>query len=552
MKLCAAAVPVWVMPISIMAESFDPRTTRFDVVIIDEASQADLNALIPLYMAKQIVIVGDHEQVTPLGVGKDQGSLENLRRAILQDIPNAHLYDNLSSIYDVGRQSFGDAIRLAEHFRCVPEIIAFSNQLSYQGGIRPLRETNSSNLKPACVPYRVRGGVREGMANTAEAEAIVELIQAMIKHPAYVGKTIGVISMVGEAQAVKIETMLHKRIETIEIQNRRIQAGISSQFQGDERDVIFLSFVDSQDDEVFLRAMGDGAFESMKKRFNVATSRARDQLWVMHSFDPDRHLKADDMRLKLLQHMKNPWATVDAYSNEEKKADSDFERLVMKRLVDTGYRVRAQWQVGYYRIDLVVEGDGKRLAIECDGDRYHPLEKLEDDISRQTVLERLGWQFVRIRGSAFYRSPDDAMKPVFDRLEELGIPAEGDIAEERRDDWTLIHNLERLVVEARMDETTDSPADSVEYEPPSTPEHEEDESARSSAAYSTQDPTLSVEQILRQRGSRMLVEHVIRIWAVSRGYQRIGRHIRERFNSELAANVLSGSVRQSGDYVTLS
>lgn len=125
-------------------------------------------------MAKQVIIVGDHEQVTPLGVGKDQVVLDNLRRSLLQDIPNAHLYDSLTSIYDIARQSFGDAIRLAEHFRCVPEIIAFSNQLSYNGTIRPLRETNSSNLKPACIPYRVHG-IRENDTNTVEAETIVSL-----------------------------------------------------------------------------------------------------------------------------------------------------------------------------------------------------------------------------------------------------------------------------------------------------------------------------------------------------------------------------------------
>ena len=63
MRKCSEAVPVWIMPISIMAESFDPQTTKFDVVIIDEASQADINALIPLYMGKQIIVVGGH----PLG-----------------------------------------------------------------------------------------------------------------------------------------------------------------------------------------------------------------------------------------------------------------------------------------------------------------------------------------------------------------------------------------------------------------------------------------------------------------------------------------------------
>ena len=554
MKLCAKAVPVWVMPISIMAESFDPRTTKFDVVIIDEASQADLNALIPLYMAEQIIIVGDHEQVTPLGVGKDQGTLENLRRAILQDIPNGHLYDNLSSIYDIARQSFGDAIRLAEHFRCVPEIIAFSNQLSYQGGIRPLRETNSSILKPACVPHRVQG-VREGMTNAAEAEAIVAFIEAMIKHPSYAGKTIGVISMVGDAQAVKLETLLHKRIESVEIQNRRIQAGISAQFQGDERDVMFLSFVDSQDDEGFLRAMGDGAYESMKKRFNVATSRARDQLWVMHSFDPDRHLQANDIRLKLLQHMKNPWAAVEAYSNEEKKADSEFERKVMKILVDAGYRVRAQWQVGYYRIDLVVEGDGKRLAIECDGDRYHPLEKLEHDIARQTVLERLGWQFVRIRGSSFYRSQVEAMKPVFDRLEELGIPALGQAPEDRCNDWTLIRELEALVGA----ESFNGDAGAAGF---STQKGEREEPERDSAAHAFYEetavsapkglPSSNIPLILRTCGGRIPLGMMVKVWANMQGYQRVGKNVRECFEVELEEQVRQNVVVFDGEHVSLS
>ena len=63
----------------------------------------------------------------------------------------------------------------------------------------------------------------------------------------------------------------------------------------------------------------------------------------------------------------------------------------------------------------------KRLAVECDGDRYRSPESLAEDTARQAVLERLGWQFVRIRGSAFYRDPDAAFRRVFDRLSELGI-----------------------------------------------------------------------------------------------------------------------------------
>jgi hypothetical protein len=70
---------------------------------------------------------------------------------------------------------------------------------------------------------------------------------------------------------------------------------------------------------------------------------------------------------------------------------------------------------------LVVVGGGKRLAIECDGERTHGPEKLLDDMERQANLERLGWRFVRIRGSLFFRDEDRALRPLFQRLSELGI-----------------------------------------------------------------------------------------------------------------------------------
>jgi very-short-patch-repair endonuclease len=114
---------------------------------------------------------------------------------------------------------------------------------------------------------------------------------------------------------------------------------------------------------------------------------------------------------------------------KERRAQSSFEREVMKRLVAAGYRVAPHWKIGTFRIDLVVEGDGKRLAIECDGDRYHPLDRLAEDMERQSVLERMGWIFTRIRSSEFLRNPARAMKPVFEKLEMLEISPEGESAD---------------------------------------------------------------------------------------------------------------------------
>ena len=104
-----------------------------------------------------------------------------------------------------------------------------------------------------------------------------------------------------------------------------------------------------------------------------------------------------------------------------KRTDSVFEKLVLQRLVSAGYRVRPQWAVGAYRIDLVVEGRTRRLAVECDGERWHTPDQLQRDLERQAILERLGWVFFGIRGSIFFRDPDTAMAPVFQKLEHLGV-----------------------------------------------------------------------------------------------------------------------------------
>ena len=538
MKKCADAVPVWIMPISIMAESFDPVTTQFDVVIIDEASQADLNALIPLYLGKQVIVVGDHEQVTPLGVGRDQTILQNLRNSMLQDIPNSHLFDNLLSIYDIGRQSFGDAIRLVEHFRCVPEIIAFSNQLSYEGKIKPLRESNSTDIKPACVGRRVEG-IREGDTNKGEARSIIDTIKAMIRHPRYGDKTIGIISMLGEPQALLIQAMLHKELPGFEIEKRRIQASISGEFQGDERDIMFLSMVESASQEGPLRTTGMGAHEQTKKRYNVAASRARDEMWVMHSFDPDVHLTSADIRLKLLQHVRNPLASLRQFQQQAGRTESPFELEVLRHLTDAGYRVKSQWQVGYYRIDMVVEGAGKRLAIECDGDRYHPMEKLADDMERQSILERLGWQFIRIRGSAFFRNWETAMRPVFNRLVELGIPPEAAIDDAPESDMTLIHELDELIRngfdgdDEQAESVATASADSNDgVDEPVVP-HPTGRSSNSGQA----------EKLLARKGGTAAYDAFLLDFARFKGFERLGRRIRETLESELVALERKGKIQ---------
>jgi very-short-patch-repair endonuclease len=157
------------------------------------------------------------------------------------------------------------------------------------------------------------------------------------------------------------------------------------------------------------------------RRINVAASRARDQLWIFHSVRAGS-LLADDARALLLTYADN---ALDLEVREVDLAlcESDFERDVFKRLTTRGYRPIPQFRIGAYRIDFVLNApDGRRLAIECDGDTYHGPEQWESDMRRQAVLERVGnCVFVRIRGSIFAREPEVAMWPVWQRIEELEI-----------------------------------------------------------------------------------------------------------------------------------
>lgn len=420
MSECRSAVPVWIMPLTRVAETFSPTQTKFDVVIIDEASQCDLMGLIAMYLAKKVIVVGDHEQVSPLSVGQNSAIISNLISQFLQGIPNAILYDGKASIYDLARSSFGGILSLTEHFRCVPEIIQFSNRLCYNTKLKPLRESNSSQLKPATVSYRVMGASRDGKTNEQEAIAIASLVVAACQLPIYKEKTMGVISLLGDEQAMLIERHLRNHLTDEEYSSRRIICGNSAHFQGDERDIIFLSVVDATDSPP-LAMRQDGTDGMYKKRFNVAASRACEQMWVVHSLNVKTDLKPGDIRRELIEHAENPLRYETEFDQLVDLTESPFEKEVLKSLVHNGYKVVPQWKVGYYRIDMVAVCGDKKVAIECDGERFHALDKLKEDMERQAVLERLGWKFIRIRGSQYYLDSEKTMEFVFKRLHELEV-----------------------------------------------------------------------------------------------------------------------------------
>lgn len=112
----------------------------------------------------------------------------------------------------------------------------------------------------------------------------------------------------------------------------------------------------------------------------------------------------------------------DQVENPLELCDSEFERDVLTKLIEKGYSVTPQVQVGAFSIDMVVEGENdRRLAIELDGDKYHPPEQWMDDWSRQRTMERVGWKFWRCWGSSYTIDPDGCIDDLISVLAQMQI-----------------------------------------------------------------------------------------------------------------------------------
>ncbi|GIX46038.1 MAG: hypothetical protein KatS3mg131_0249 [Candidatus Tectimicrobiota bacterium] len=444
---CIPRIPAWIMPLHKLWETTDPTPGVFDTVIVDEASQAGIEALVLLLLAKRIIVVGDDKQNSPEAVGVLEDDIAGLARDHLGQFRFRAEFRPDTSLYDHAERAFGNLISLREHFRCVPEIIRFSNDLCYTDApLIPLRQPPPNRLPPLQAEF-VAGGKCEGegqrILNRAEAEVIVERIRVCLDDEAYEGKTMGVIVLQGHAQAELIEKRLAEVLDPRVRAERKLRCGVPATFQGDQRDVIFLSLVVAPNHHFrALTGLPD------QRRFNVAMSRARDQVWLFHSVQ-QHDLSQEDLRWRLLnffygagqQELGVLYEEVDRLEREAKRRsrqpgeqpdpyESWFEVDVALELLRRRFRIRPQVDVAGYRIDLVVEGLVNRLAVECDGEAWHGPERFEQDMARQRQLERAGWTFVRIRESEFYADRESAVRRIVEACEELGIRP---IGEEERE-----------------------------------------------------------------------------------------------------------------------
>lgn len=442
----------------------------FDLVIIDEASQSDIWALPALLRGKKLLVVGDDKQVSPSLVAFKEIKIQDLLNRFLKNQPHQAQMAPGKSIYDLASVVFsGNEVMLKEHFRCVHPIIEFSNREFYDNKIKPLRvPKNTERLVPPLIDVLVIGGNRKGKGdyNQPEAKAIVNEIKDIIANPEMSGRSIGVVTLLGTEQAKQIWNLVNAEISQTDIIERSISVGAPTIFQGRERDIMFISNVLQKGDRGISNDL------TYQQRFNVALSRARDRMYLFRSIG-ENDINPNSLTAKVFSHFKSPF-TQDAtqISSLRELCESDFEREVFDLLVERNYRVKPQVRCGAYRIDFVVEGaEGRRLAVECDGDRFHGPGQWMSDMTRQRVLERAGWTFWRCFASSFVMRRQEVIEDLIATLNSMGIEPLGSDSVDNSQ-WVLSKEVDPYQVV--MDDIENSITDELEIAPPINTNEPED------------------------------------------------------------------------------
>jgi hypothetical protein len=400
-----ALKPCFMMgPLSV-AQYLAPGQLKFDLVVMDEASQLKPeDAIGALARGGQAVIVGDPKQLPPTTF---------FQRVLLDEEETAEedraVVEEGESILDVASTLFRPVRRLRWHYRSQHHsLIAFSNKEFYQGDLiifpSAYHKTDSLGVKYHFVP----DGIYENSRNPREAAVVVEaVLEHMLKHPT---ESLGVVTLNFEQREL-VEELLDRRLRddltAIEFQER-MKRGQETLFvknlenvQGDERDVIFISTTYGSDTHGNqYNRFGPITGVNGHRRLNVLFTRAKKRTVVFSSLDPERiHATANSpwgvRALKQYLIFARDGILQQADDGSEQPAN-DFERSVGSVLKEKGYQVVHQVGVAGFFIDLAVRHPVKPgtflLGIECDGATYHSGRSARDrDRLRQEILQNLGW-----------------------------------------------------------------------------------------------------------------------------------------------------------------
>lgn len=428
-------LPCWIMSPDDVARLFPCEPGLFDVAIIDEASQCDLPSMTPvLYRAKQAIIAGDSKQMQAqrFAFTSTQVAAEAWREHGLDRLdPDRWLDPARIDLLHLASVRFDEEAFLDEHYRSLPPIIEFSNHRWYRDRLRIMRDVDDRRLGDPDAAVITLNRVPDGhvqpgtQENDREATALVLALKEKLEHPGYATASFGVICLFEEQMRLVNDLVADQIDEGVRAEHDLVVVNPDG-FQGDERDVIYYSLSydgDGMDRSALSARQADRAH--IQGMLNVAFTRARDEMHVFHSAPIEDFGMAAGTGaiLDWLNHCAN--ACRRETGSEESfvgRAQSEFEAEVIRALAGRGVKTISQYPSCGFFIDVVAELDGRRLAIECDGEIWHLDEhgqlKLED-VQRQEILERAGWDVLRIPYRSWRRDPSGQINRVIGALSAI-------------------------------------------------------------------------------------------------------------------------------------
>lgn len=404
------AFPCWCVTTYAISGSLPMKPGLFDVAIIDEASQCDIASCFPiLYRAKKAVIVGDDKQLPHLSFLEKAKEQSFLSQYGIPDKYQLMWRFRTNSMFDLANYYSMNPVLLDEHFRSLPPVINFSNEEFYGGRIRIMRKNNNKDkvLEFIHVPD---GKIDfDATRNLPEVEAVVAKLQELIiederKNPEN-PVSIGIISPF-RAQVDQLKVAVARVISEHMIRKHRIEIGTAHTFQGDERDIMLISWAFANNS--FFQSL---TFLQKPNLFNVAITRAKYKMINFISKDP-RELPEGLLRnyLNYVQEYEIKQKMVENNEIDENIYKNNFEREVAQSIRDLGHEVQAGTEIAGFSLDLLVDG---KIAIEIDGVEDNNIGKhVSANLKKQAILERSGCKINRIT----FREWQYSQKACLDRV----------------------------------------------------------------------------------------------------------------------------------------
>ena len=238
--------------------------TKFDVAIIDEASQTTIpSVLIPIAKAHRFILAGDHKQLPPTILSNDAYELEKT------------LFESLIKKYPHKSQLLNIQYRMNDKLMQFPNSEFYEGLLKTDDSIKNISlndlvdnddDTIISFIDTSCMENNHEKHLRDSKSfvNRVEASLCIELANKYIEMGINEGD-IGIISPYSD-QVKLISELTEVEVKTVD------------GFQGREKEIIIISTVRSNPN-------GEIGFLNDLRRLNVAITRAKRKLIIVGNKD---------------------------------------------------------------------------------------------------------------------------------------------------------------------------------------------------------------------------------------------------------------------------